>query len=96
MTTRRTYQTDHVTSPGDALAWELKDRGWTQSELARRIGYSRPAVTAIIHGRSAVTPEIAEALFETLGTPASLWLNLERQYRTALAARQQGRLASNS
>jgi HTH-type transcriptional regulator/antitoxin HigA len=95
MTTKPVYKTDRIVSPGDALAWELKERGWTQGELARRIGYSRPTVTAIIHGRSAVTAEIAEALFETLGTPASLWLNLERQYRTALAARQQRRLASN-
>ena len=88
MATRRTYQTDHLTSPGDALAWALEERGWSQAELARRIGCSRPAVTAIIHGQSAVTPEIAQALCEALGTPATLWLNLERQYRIALAARQ--------
>ncbi len=84
MTTEKAYQTNHLTPPGRLLAAELVERGWTQGEFARRLGYSRQMVTDILHARKAITPEFAQALSLVLGTSAEVWLGLERRYRDAL------------
>lgn len=80
--------------PGKLLAEELEARGWSQGELARRMGYSRQTVTDIIHARRGLTPALAQALGAALGTSAQLWLGLDATYWTGLQ-RQRGRVASN-
>lgn len=92
MATKR-YVSDHVLPPGKVLAEELEARGWSQGELARRMGYSRQTVTDLIHARRSLTPALAQALGSALGTSAQLWLNLEATYRSDLERRE--RIASN-
>ncbi len=57
----------------------------TQAELARRAGLTPKAISGIIKGREPITPDTALALERVLGTPASFWCNLERNYRAHLA-----------
>lgn len=57
----------------------------TQQDLALRTSLNPKTVNQIIKGKSAITPETAMKLERVLGTPASFWINLESNYRGALA-----------
>ena len=70
---------------GELLAEELEVRGITQGELAERMGRPRQTISAIVHGKKAITAETALQLEEALGIAAHLWVGLEGRYRLALA-----------
>ena len=70
-----------VFPPGEFLAEELEERGWTQAEFAEILGRPAAAVSEIINGKRAVTPATAKELAAALGTSPLLWLNLESAYR---------------
>ncbi|NIM24683.1 MAG: ImmA/IrrE family metallo-endopeptidase, partial [Armatimonadetes bacterium] len=53
----------------------------TQVDLARRTGRPVTALNEIIKGKKEITPATALELERVLGTPAYVWLNLERDYR---------------
>ena len=54
-------------------------------------------ISEIIHGKAAITAETALQLERVLGVPASLWQNLEANYRLRLAERgETGSLASHA
>jgi addiction module HigA family antidote len=72
-------------SPGEVLRDELAARGWTQTELARRLDRPVQAVNEIVNARKAVTAETALGLADVLGTSAEFWMNLESAYRIGLA-----------
>lgn len=71
--------------PGDTLEELLTERRMTQTELARRMGRPQKTINEIVQAKAAITPETAIQLERVLGVPASLWTNLERQYREDLA-----------
>ncbi len=81
------YQPDYVTRPGEVLEEYLEVKGMTKAELAERCGRPTKTISEIIHGKAAITPETALQLERVLGRPASLWLNLEANYRLQLARR---------
>jgi HTH-type transcriptional regulator/antitoxin HigA len=72
---------DVAIPPGELLAEALRSKGLSQTELAKRTGRPIQAVNEIIKGKKAITPETAMELERVLGTPAYIWLNLERDYR---------------
>jgi len=72
---------DVAIPPGETLADTLQAKGIAQSDLARRTGRPVQAINEIIKGKKEITPETALALERVLGTPAYVWLNLERDYR---------------
>jgi addiction module HigA family antidote len=57
----------------------------TQKDLAARMGRPLKTINEIIKGKAAITADTALQLERVLGTPASFWVNLERNYREALA-----------
>lgn len=67
--------------PGEYLADELEERGWTISEFATIIGRPVQAVSEIINGRKEITPETAREIAAATGTTAETWLRLEDAYR---------------
>lgn len=75
--------TDNIVStPGEILLEEfLNPLGISQYRLAKAIGKPQSAVSEIVSGRRAITPEMAYLLSEALGTTPDFWLNLERRYR---------------
>lgn len=77
--------------PGDILAEEIAARGMTQRELAARIVRPPQVINEIIRGKKAITPDIAIALGKVLGGDPQFWVNLETDYRMALA-RQSGQV----
>jgi addiction module HigA family antidote len=67
--------------PGEILLEEfLEPAGITQTEFARRIGWTRARLNELIKGRRGVTAEAALDLAELLGTSAKLWMNLQATY----------------
>jgi addiction module HigA family antidote len=79
------YAPDYAVLPGDSLAEMLDAIPMTQKELASRMGRPLKTINEIVKGKAAITAETALQLERVLGTPAGFWINLERNYREALA-----------
>ena len=78
MVTRTDAYPDIAIPPGEYLAEEIKARGISQKDLARRMGRPANAINEIIHGKKAITAETALQLEEVMPEiPARFWLNLE-------------------
>jgi HTH-type transcriptional regulator / antitoxin HigA len=87
MATRKdnSYKPDYAVLPGDSLVEILESVSMTQKELASRMGRPLKTINEIVKGKTAITAETALQLERVLGTPASFWTNLEKNYREALA-----------
>lgn len=69
------------THPGVLLeTLYLEPAGIGIGELAERIGVSRKAVSRVVNGKAAVSPEMAIKLGMALNTSPEYWLNLQRAY----------------
>jgi addiction module HigA family antidote len=67
--------------PGEILLeMYLKPMSVTITEAADALNVSRKHVSAIINGRSPVTPDMAMRLAAVFGTEAALWVNLQAQH----------------
>ena len=74
--------------PGEILLEEfLEPMGLTQTEFARRVGWTRARLNELIRGKRGITAEAALDLAETLGTSAKLWMNLQATYDLDRAAK---------
>ncbi len=86
MATRTDVYPDVAIPPGEYLAEEIKARGISQTDLARRMGRPVNAINEIVNGKKAITAETAlqlEAVMPEI--PARFWLNLETDYQLARA-----------
>lgn len=73
---------DIVSTPGEILMEEfLEPLGISQYRLAKAIGKPQSAISDIVHGRRAITVEMAYLLGEALGTTPEFWVNLETAYQ---------------
>ena len=77
-----------VYHPGELLAEELQARKMTQTELAKRMGRPKQAISEIIHGKKNITPETALQLEAVLGTPAHVWTRMTADYKLYLARKE--------
>lgn len=78
--------TSIVSSPGEILKEEfLEPLGISQYRLAQAIGKPQSAVSDIVHGRRAITPEMAHLLGQALGTTTEFWLALQATYQAKVA-----------
>jgi len=75
--------------PGDFIREELEERGWTQQELAERMGRPLQAVNMIVNGHKAITPETASQLEKVFGPSAIYWMNLESTWQLHKLAENQ-------
>jgi addiction module HigA family antidote len=67
--------------PGEILLeMYIKPLKVTITEAADALGVSRKHVSAIVNGRSPVTPDMAMRLAAVFGTEAALWVNLQAQH----------------
>ena len=85
MTENLPMQPDTVYPPGETLVEWLDEHGMTQVELAARLGLSAEHVNQIANGSAAITTRTALGLEQVTRVPASLWSNLELNYRAHLA-----------
>jgi HTH-type transcriptional regulator/antitoxin HigA len=68
---------DLVSPPGETILDILEERGWSQSELAERTGYTQSHIDQLIEGNASITEEIALKLERVLGGIAGFWLHRE-------------------
>jgi len=77
-----------ILAPGEVIADLIEEEGWSQADLAKRLGYNLNDISLLIEGKAPITEETALKLENVLGSTASFWLKTEAQYRADLA--QQG------
>lgn len=67
--------------PGEVLkALCLEPLHLTVTETARALGVSRKTISAILNGRSGISPEMAVRLSIAFDTSAESWLNQQLQF----------------
>ena len=75
------FAPDRVLPPGETILDIAEERGWTQSELAKRLGYSEKHVSLLINGKVPITLDAAQRLERVLGSTSDFWLALEANYQ---------------
>lgn len=72
-------------TPGQLIEALLADFGWSQRTLAMVIGKGDAAINKIIAGKQSLDAETALLLEEVFNTPASKFLELQKEYDLAVA-----------
>jgi len=76
--------------PGELLPDELDQTGVGLNELGRALRVPMNRISAIVHGRRAITVDTAMRLARCFGTSAQYWLNLQNAYDLEVAHRETG------
>ena len=72
--------------PGLSVRYDcLEPLGLTVTEAAKVLGVSRQALNNLIHGKAAISPEMAIRLDKAFGGGADTWLRLQAAYDLAQA-----------
>lgn len=79
------FAPDWASPPGDTILDLLEERGWTQQQLADRLGYSLKHVNQLVKGKVPLTDDAAVRLQNVLGVSIGFWLKREALYRERLA-----------
>ena len=79
--------------PGIFLAEELiAPLGLSVTDAARVLGVGRPALSALLNGRAAVSAEMAVRFEKAFAVDAALLLRMQAQFALAEARRSAGRI----
>ena len=76
--------------PGEHLAEQLEQLGMSAAELGRQLGVPTNRVTAILHGRRAITGDTALRLGHFFGNSPQFWLNLQATFDLRVAEQNAG------
>lgn len=90
------FAPDWVSPPGETILDLIEERGWTQVELAKRLGYTEKHISQLINGKVPLTDDAALRLERVLSSSASFWLAREAKYREHSARLEAGRMYVNS
>lgn len=71
-------------APGEILREKLKQRGWTQEDLAAVTGKSVKTISDLIRGKSGMSPEFAVALAGAFSNEPENWMRYDAEYKLAL------------
>ncbi|WP_438351556.1 ImmA/IrrE family metallo-endopeptidase [Paenibacillus sp. FA6] len=85
MVNHSVYEPNYAVPPGETLLDTLEELNMSQAELARRMNRPVKTINEIIKAKTEITPTTSLELERATGVPASLWNNLERNYRDNLA-----------
>lgn len=75
------FAPDWVLPPGESILDLAEERGWTQAELAQRLGYSEKHISQLINGKVPLSVDAAQRLERVLGSTMDFWLSLEANYQ---------------
>lgn len=82
------FTPDWISPPGETIADLIEERGWSQVDLAKRLGFTTKHVSLLINGKAPITEDTALKLESVLGSSASFWLSREAQYRAKVAQQE--------
>lgn len=68
---------DWAVPPGRLLQREIDARGLSQAQLAAQTGLSTKHINLLIKGHASLSPDVAIALEQVLGSQAETWLRME-------------------
>lgn len=68
------------THPGEIIKEQMEYLGWTQRDLAQRLGESPKTVNLLIHHKTRINRGYAEAFSRIFGYSVDFWLNLEKAW----------------
>jgi addiction module HigA family antidote len=74
--------------PGEHLAEQLEELDMSAAELGRQLGVPTNRITAILHGRRAITGDTALRLGHFFENSPLFWLNLQALYDLRTAAKK--------
>jgi len=66
--------------PGELVRESMEGLGLTVTELAAHLKVTRAALSRVVNGKAAVSPEMALRLAEAFESRAELWMDLQSQY----------------
>lgn len=75
------FAPDWALPPGESILDIAEERGWTQAELAQRLGYSEKHMSQLINGKVPLTVDAAQRLERVVGSTMDFWLALEANYQ---------------
>lgn len=75
------FKPDWVSPPGDTILDLLEEKGWTQKELAVRLGYTDKHLSQLINGKVSLSMDAAARLERVLGGSIEFWMNREANYQ---------------
>jgi len=75
--------------PGGFIKREVIPKGMSVSEVARRVGMSRPAVSNLLNGKVELSIEFAKKIESVFGYSAKKLMDLMADYKVSLAESQQ-------
>jgi len=79
------FEPYYAIPPGETLKEVMESLNMSQKELAIRTGLTVQSLNRIFKGDQPISYETANKLELATGVPASMWNNLETQYREQLA-----------
>lgn len=79
------YNPDIVIAPSETIREMIDATGFSPEDIARWIGWDVEKLDRLLHGLLPITDDVAATLGDLLPYPSEFWLNLERNYRRALA-----------
>jgi plasmid maintenance system antidote protein VapI/Zn-dependent peptidase ImmA (M78 family) len=85
LSNKYTFEPDYAVAPGETLRETMDALNMSQKELSIRTGITVQSLIRIFKGKQPISYETANRLELAVGVPASLWNNLEAQYREQLA-----------
>jgi len=78
----------HPTHPGEVLREDvIAALGMSVKDAAQRLGVSRVALSRVVNGRAAISPDLALRLEMAGISTADMWLKLQLNYNLAQARR---------
>lgn len=84
-----TYQPDYAVPPGWLVQEILEERGWSMRDLASYCDRSPKLISEIIAGKAPIGADTAIQFEKVLKVDARVWVNMEAQYRLALAREEE-------
>lgn len=69
--------------PGPIIRDAIGAMGLSVTEAARVLNVSRPTLSALLNGRSGISPEMAVRLSKAIGSTPGFWLRLQMNYDLA-------------
>ena len=75
------FASDWVSPPGESILDMAEDRWWSQTELAKRLGYTEKHVSQLINGKVPLSVDAAHRLERVVGGSSEIWLSREANYQ---------------